>query len=140
MLTTAATIFVPCDKCHGVGYIDHYANIANGICFACAGSKGRTTTEIAEAKRAAARTKRQAATAAKREAKLVAYQAAGDDRWAAFAADYPAEAGALLEMQAAEVVRMGIAGVAAYIVNYVRCGTVTPEDAAGRLYRDAVAA
>ena len=111
------TIFVPCAKCHGEGYIDIYANIANGVCFTCAGSKGRTTTVTAEAKRAAARAKRQAATAAKRKASMDAYAAAGDARWAGFAAAHPIEAAGILAASEAHPGQVG-----AELLCYVRCG------------------
>jgi len=39
-------VTVECDRCSGVGYLQHYSHIAKGVCFACAGTGQLTQRPI----------------------------------------------------------------------------------------------
>ena len=30
---------IPCPKCNGIGYLECFSHVANGVCFGCNGSK-----------------------------------------------------------------------------------------------------
>lgn len=83
------TVFVPCGRCGGMGYLPGYEFSDNARCWGCMGAKGKNSTVKAERAKEKARITR----ANNEERKLIAKQVFHNQQMAKAEAEYPILAG-----------------------------------------------